>query len=261
MNTSKTVAIACQGGGSHCAFGAGVLSAFLGRLGDGKTLTRAGENFRVIGLSGTSGGAINALMAWYGLIGESPRTGIQALEGFWQDNMAVDYWDAMANAAVVLAVQLQGLVPSTEMAPNALSRLAQDKLRQLICKQVDFPKLGKLVTADSAELFIGAANVLSGAFTVFGGAGRKAMVTVDQVLASTAVPELFPPVRIGDDYYWDGLLSQNPPIRDFLRGRTSERIPDEIWIIRINPVKRIGVPEKLTDIRDRRNEMAGNLAI
>lgn len=260
MTSSKTVAIACQGGGSHCAFGAGVLAGLLGQVEDGK-IFRHGEEFTLLGLSGTSGGAINALMAWSGLVLGAPAQGALALENFWRDNMAVSYWDALANAAVVSGARLQGVLPSIEMAPNAFSRLAQDGLRQLICKQVDFARLETLLAADSPELFIGAANVLSGAFTVFGGAGRHAMVSVDQVLASTAVPELFPPVHIDGHYYWDGLLSQNPPIRNFLRGRQKEKIPDEIWIVRINPVARVGVPEKLNDIRDRRNEMAGNLAI
>ena len=52
---SKRVAIACQGGGSHTAFTAGVL----------KRLLRAEvlKRYEVVGLSGTSGGAVCALLA------------------------------------------------------------------------------------------------------------------------------------------------------------------------------------------------------
>jgi NTE family protein len=38
------------------------------------------------------------------------------------------------------------------------------------------------------------------------------------VLASCALPTMFRAVQLGDDgVYWDGLFSQNPPIRDFMR--------------------------------------------
>ena len=50
--TVKTVAIACQGGGSHTAFTGGVLQRLL-----------ADEDHRVVALSGTSGGAVCALLA------------------------------------------------------------------------------------------------------------------------------------------------------------------------------------------------------
>jgi NTE family protein len=175
--------------------------------------------------------------------------------------MATGVWDALGNAATVSAIRLQGVVPSIEVPPNAWSAVVQESLGAQIAKHVPFVELPDLVGDDSPELYIGAADVLSGAFTVFGGSGRRSVPSVEQILASAAVPEIFPPVRIDGSYYWDGLLSQNPPIRDFLRGRGKARIPDEIWIIRINPVVRRGVPAQLNDIRDRRNEMAGNLAI
>ena len=261
MPIPKNVAVACQGGGSHCAFGAGVLAEVLARTGRNAVVRRGGEPCRLVGCSGTSGGAINALFAWYGLAIGDPAAGAGALEAFWRDVQANSPWDAFANAALVSAVRLQGLLPAIEVAPNAWSRLAQENLGALIGKHLPFARLPELVDDHGPELFVAAANVLSGAFTAFGGAGRAAVLGVEHILASAAVPELFPPVRIGDDCYWDGLLSQNPPIRNFLRGRDTSLVPDEIWIIRINPVRRHGVPTQLNDIHDRRNEMAGNLAI
>ena len=52
----KRIAIACQGGGSQCAFVAGAL----------KTLFAQGvqNRFKIVGLSGTSGGALTAALAW-----------------------------------------------------------------------------------------------------------------------------------------------------------------------------------------------------
>ena len=56
----KRVAIACQGGGSHTAFTAGVLKKLL--------RTEELKRYEVVGLSGTSGGAVCALLAWHHLL-------------------------------------------------------------------------------------------------------------------------------------------------------------------------------------------------
>ncbi|HXE55867.1 MAG TPA: patatin-like phospholipase family protein [Tepidisphaeraceae bacterium] len=56
----RKVAIACQGGGSQTAFTAGVLRALFE---NGAT-----REYEVVSLSGTSGGAICAALAWYGLL-------------------------------------------------------------------------------------------------------------------------------------------------------------------------------------------------
>lgn len=56
---TPNVAVACQGGGSHTAFTAGVLQ----RLLDGTD-----PDGEIVGFSGTSGGAICALLAWYGRV-------------------------------------------------------------------------------------------------------------------------------------------------------------------------------------------------
>jgi NTE family protein len=65
----RRVAIACQGGGSHTAFTAGVLGRLLGA----EELNR----YEIVGLSGTSGGAVCALLAWTAVVaGDAswPRT-------------------------------------------------------------------------------------------------------------------------------------------------------------------------------------------
>ena len=59
------VAIACQGGGSHTAFTAGVL----GRLLQPDVMA----DHEVVALRGTSGGAICALLAWSALVDGEPE--------------------------------------------------------------------------------------------------------------------------------------------------------------------------------------------
>lgn len=261
MTQEIPIAIACQGGGSHCAFGAGVLQTLLAAMPEPGVVKVDGRRYRVTGLSGTSGGAINALLAWSGLVlPAGPAAGIHALEAFWEDNSAQSPWDLLENVALVSGVRLRGLLPQLEVAPNALSDHAQNRLRTLLHTHIPFPALAAAVGPASPQLLIGAAAVLSGEFQVFG-KEPGFVPSAEHVLASTAVPELFRPVRIGRQYYWDGLLSQNPPVRDFLRGRTAAESPAEIWVIRINPLAREDVPQQLHDILDRRNEMAGNISL
>lgn len=97
-----------------------------------------------------------------------------------------------------------------------------------------------------------------GEFTTF----HNQEVTAEAILASAAIPTLFEAVEIDDHWYWDGLFSQNPPIRDFLTmPRSTDEKPDEIWIIQINPKRRDDVPTSIEEIDDRRNELAGNLSL
>ena len=63
MDKPKKVAIGCQGGGMHAAFEVGVLTAVLESVSKRETEPQ----FELVGLSGTSAGALCALMVWYGL--------------------------------------------------------------------------------------------------------------------------------------------------------------------------------------------------
>jgi predicted acylesterase/phospholipase RssA len=94
------VAIACQGGGAHTAFTAGALSVLLDAEATGPIA--ASPPFRITALSGTSGGAVCAALAWTELLMRKDRPsngGPSRLEGFWTDgypdgNAALPYLDA-----------------------------------------------------------------------------------------------------------------------------------------------------------------------
>jgi NTE family protein len=100
-------------------------------------------------------------------------------------------------------------------------------------------------------------------------AGVAASGTLPEVLPAEAIEEMdFPTsdpltrvTRTG--YYWDGLYSQNPPVRDLLDGPDRDDKPDEIWVIRINPQEfsPASLDISLDDIHDRENDLAGNLSL
>jgi hypothetical protein len=62
------------------------------------------RKFKIAGLSGTSGGAICALLAWYGLLKNDKKLSIEKLDGFYTDNSASSLWDSILNEWILWAV-------------------------------------------------------------------------------------------------------------------------------------------------------------
>src|ERR671921_584011 len=129
---SRKVAIACQGGGSHTAFTAGVL----------KRLLRAQElkHYEVVGLSGTSGGAVCALLAWHNLLrGDAPGAA-EALEAFWRDNSASAPHEQVINSWVLWASSLQNFITMPVVSPyydNYFSVSALEEFKRMLEGRVD----------------------------------------------------------------------------------------------------------------------------
>lgn len=254
--SSRRVAIACQGGGSHTAFTAGVLQALLHGI--------DAEKHHLLGLSGTSGGALCAALAWTGLLEGDPKRGASLLDAFWRKMSASQLPDFWTNQWLLLQQRSRSVLGLPEISPYLLPTSGQDFMADLLSAHIPFERLQSLTKPHSPCLMIGAVEVLSGDFTVFHshpGPGQPG-ITVEALLASAAIPEMFRAVHIGKGIYWDGLFSQNPPIRGFLSGKGSrDAKPDEIWVIQINPERRDGEPMTANDIDDRRNELAGNLSL
>jgi NTE family protein len=78
--------------------------------------------------------------------------------------------------------------------------------------EASLPELAdeKLFNAGRPRLTVGAANVRTSDMTYFD--SQTMHLTARHVKASTATPPTFPPVRIGDDFYWDGGIVSNSPI-------------------------------------------------
>jgi len=267
----KRIAIACQGGGSQCAFIAGAL----------KTLFARGvqEQFEIVGLSGTSGGALTAAVAWFGLLKRAqgdrtlPEDRVLAL---WHDLTAQTPQEIALDMSCIQTVRLteRGVLPSFATSPSspqfqfmtkALSQLIArpefTDLRALVVKHIDFDALPSLVEPGSPILLAGAGDVIDGSFKLFSSACGE--IKPEALLASAAIPNLFPAVWVDGHAYWDGIFSSNPPVVGFLRKAFMGKhvMPEEIWIIQINRVHHGAVPETPSDIFDRRNQLAGNLSL
>jgi NTE family protein len=247
---SRRVAIACQGGGSHTAFTAGVLKRLL--------RVEALKHYEVVGLSGTSGGAVCALLAWDNLLRGDARGAAEALEAFWRDNCATAPHEQIINSWVLWASSLQNFITMPVVSPyydNYFSVSALEEFKRMLERRVDFAKVGLQPEGSYPVLLVGAVDVLSGEFKTFN--SRRERISPQTILASAAIPTLFRSVRAADGRtYWDGLFSQNPPVREL-----TDEGPDEIWVVQINPKELQSQPKTVIEIVDRRNELSGNLSL
>jgi NTE family protein len=267
----KRIAIACQGGGSQCAFVAGALDAFF--------TEGVHERFQIVGLSGTSGGAFTAALAWMGLLrhahGDRRPIG-ESILACWKDLTAQTPQEIALDRTCTALLRLaeEGYLPSVATSPSAprfqmwqraasmwLGRPEFTDLRALLEKHIDFAAIPGLVQPDSPVMLAGAGDVLDGRFKTFSSALGE--IKVEALLASAAIPTLYPAVWVDGHAYWDGIFSSNPPIFAFLQKAFSGKapMPEEIWIIQINRAHHDTVPERPADISDRRNHLAGNLSL
>lgn len=270
--SKKKVAIACQGGGSQTAFTAGVLYSLFEK--------DIHKKFDLVGLSGTSGGSVCASLAWYGMLKAAQGDDFpihQRLTDFWEDLSAQHPVEvALENIGADYMRSIEkGMMPHLEMSPvsvatemfnlflkSILPRSIFTDLKAMLQKHIDFGAVPGLIRPDSPLLIIGAADVLTGELKKF--YSNRGEFQVEAILASAAVPSLFPAVKIGDHYYWDGMFSDNPPIKEFVRPvclGSAERLPDEIWIVQINSETAKTVPTTPAQIIDRRNQMVGNVSM
>lgn len=245
----RKIAIACQGGGSHTAFTAGAVCRLLS--------PEITNDIEIVGLSGTSGGAVCASLVWSGLMsGESNPEGeaVRRLRGFWEELEARWPLDVWINAC---AVGIARMPVTAEISPYAYWPVAEWRMRELLERHLQLEKLPSYPHFPSLpKLLIGATDIRRGEGKPFTGENLR----YDHIIASAAIPPVFRAVQVDGFPYWDGLFNRNPPVREFTDIEKPHR-PNEIWLIRINPIERADEPITMPDIIDRRNELAGNLAV
>jgi NTE family protein len=254
-------------GGSQTAFTAGVLKGLIDEV--------VGRKFNVVGLSGTSGGAVCAALVWYGFLkDDQPRW--RRLIDFWKDLTAQDWAENAFNHAIIEGLRMvnSGLLPAFQLSPSSpfvqwsmscmtagLRKTFAD-FPTVLRKHIDFDEIAAWgPRREPPVLIVGAANVSTGKLAKF--VSRREPIRLEHILASAAVPTIFPAVPIGGHGYWDGLFSDNPPVEELMRARSvgPENVPEEIWVIKIKPTTYNSIPERPEIIFDRRNQMEGNISL
>jgi NTE family protein len=245
----KRINVALQGGGAHGAFTWGVLDRLL-----------EDERLEIEAISGTSAGAMNAVVTAEGLV-EGGRVKARDQLG--------DFWKAVADAmagSVAVNNAWAGFIPSwiSDLNPAlaAFQSIAQatspyqfnpldiNPLREIVANEVDFDRVHACTTM---KLFVAATNVETGDVKVFTGRG----ITLDSVMASACLPVLYKAVEIDGVPYWDGGYVANPVLTPLITESTSQ----DLLIVQINPRHRAGTPYSSREILDRLNEITFNASL
>jgi NTE family protein len=242
------VDLALQGGGSHGAFTWGVLD----RLMDERWL-------RLDGISGTSAGAMNAVVLAAGFTAGGPEGAKTALNEFWRRvahsarfspirrsplDVLLGRW-TLDTSPFYLAFDLASRI----FSPYDLNLRGANPLRDVLAESVDFAQVARA----PIRLFVTATNVHTGRGRVF----RNAELTPDVLLASACLPTLFQAVEIDGEPYWDGGYSGNPTITPLVRECKSQ----DTLLVAVNPVERPGTPRSAREILDRLNEVSFNATL
>ena len=139
---------------------------------------------------------------------------------------------------------------SRVFSPYELNPLGLNPLRDLLAEQVDF---GNVNRCPDVRVYVTATNVRTGRPRIFG----QGEVTVDSVMASACLPQMYPAVEIDGEAYWDGGFTGNPALYPLVRSRTT---PD-ILVVQINPIVRRELPKSARDIINRVNEISFNSSL
>ena len=227
----KRVNLALQGGGAHGAFGWGVLD----RLAEDGRLD-------IEGLSASSSGSMNAAVYADGKMRAGLDGAREALEKFWR---SVSAFGATYSVGLQLFQPLTGA-----FSPSQLNPFAFNPLRDLLEKSVD---LEAVRACTAVQLFICATNVRTGQPRIF----RNPEVTLDVLMASACLPNLFPAVEIDGEHYWDGGYMGNPALYPLIYNTQSR----DIVIVHINPIVRAQLPVTAPEIQSRVNEITFNSSL
>ena len=242
----RHIALGLQGGGAHGAFTWGVLDRLLEET-----------SLKIVGISGTSAGAMNAAVMVDGLRRGGPEQARTALRSYWEE---VGRIPGLANliGSQTLGEERQWHFDQSPLflwldmltriwSPYQTNPLNLHPLRELL-DRIDFQ--GLRGDAAAARIFICATNVRTGRRRVF----SNDELSADVLLASACLPNMFQAVQIDGEAYWDGGYTGNPALNP-LYLRTSAT---DVIIVGINPLFREAVPRSARAIINRINEISFN---
>lgn len=212
------IAVLLPGGGARAAYQVGVLRAVAHILG-----RAARHPFRII--CGTSAGAINA--ATLAVHADSFRRGVARLVRWWSRVEVGDvYRGDLASVSLHGMRWLASVLVGIGGPKRAAAMLDNSPLRTALAAELDLARIAEHIRDGAlGALSINATSYTTGqAVTFFQGArgiapwqrtrrrGELAAIDIDHLLASTAIPFVFPAAQVGNDFFADGSLRQIAPL-------------------------------------------------
>lgn len=220
----RKIGLILTGGGARAAYQVGVLKAIA------RILPRAAPSpFAVV--CGTSAGAINAVALAMNAV--HFRSGVKYLLSFWKglrvENIyRSDSIGVFSNAGLWIAGLLLSSMGINKL--NHVSLLDNSPLRRLLQETLPLNKIQESIDAGYLHaLGITASGYTSEQSVTFFQSGKDvsfwqrahrlglpARIQINHLLASSAIPFLFPAVRINREFFGDGSMRQIAPISSAL---------------------------------------------
>lgn len=234
------MSLALQGGGAHGAFTWGVLDALL-----------QDSRVQFEGVSGSSAGAMNAVVLANGWMNDGRDGARKGLTDFWT-GVGKQVPIGMVTHGEGDAIRLS---PVSKMlatwagyfSPSQLNPLDLNPLRDLIESQIDFKRLR---ASSPFKLFVGATQANTGKLRVF----RESELTVDMLVASACLPKIHHAVEIDGEPYWDGGYSANPAVFPLFYDCDAS----DVLLVLLSPLRREGTPRTMEEIESRIVELGFN---
>ncbi|MDQ6621589.1 MAG: patatin-like phospholipase family protein [Pseudomonadota bacterium] len=215
---STQTALVLTGGGARAAYQVGVLRAIAEMLPRG-----APTPFQII--CGTSAGAINA-SAVASNAGDF-RCAVRRLVSVWRNFHASDvYRTDVAGMARCAWRWFLALLVGGIRDTNPVSLLDNAPLGELLTRHHDSASVDRALAAGTLRAFAVTASGYNSGHSIcfFHGVrgidewqrmrrvGIASRVEVGHLMASSAIPFMFPPIRLGSEYFGDGSMRQTAPI-------------------------------------------------
>lgn len=212
----NTCALLLTGGGARAAYQVGVLKAISSKLPRNQK-----SPFKVI--CGTSAGAINAVsMACYA---SCFHLGVKKTEWVWK-NFTTDQVYASTWRGVFGHLALNYLSKFSKKGKQRATSLFDNRpLKNLLQEVIDYKRIDRNILSDHLDaVSVAASSYNNGdsiAFFQSSSAqnwsrakrkGVKTMLSTRHLMASAAIPLVFPSVKIDEHYYGDGSIHQLSPL-------------------------------------------------
>ncbi|MDO6765007.1 patatin-like phospholipase family protein [Agarivorans sp. 1_MG-2023] len=216
--SKQKVALVLTGGGARAAYQVGVLKAIAEQY-----PRNHASPFSVI--CGTSAGAINATaLAVYA---SCFRLGVKKLEYIWRNFQCKQVF---RTDGLAIAKQLSSMLCKSLHADyskrNGFSLLNNEPLQELLNNYLNYKRIDQNIARNYLDaLSVTASNYQDGQSLSFFQAtqqqqdwqrarrhGKKTQIHTTHLMASTAIPLIFPAAKVGQDYYGDGSIHQLCPL-------------------------------------------------
>ena len=211
-----------SGGGARAAYQVGVLRALARLLPE-----RAPNPFDII--CGTSSGALNA--AVLATEAECLQNGVNSLSEIWGNISSDTVYEPMTGNLFVSVSNLMFSIVAGGGASRASAFLDNKPLRKLLKRKFELDKIQRNIDRGMLDaLVITTSAYGTGASVSFYQAvkgtedwtgphriGRRCKLGIKHLMASCAIPLLFPAVSIEGQYYCDGAVRQVSPASPALR--------------------------------------------